>query len=169
MFTIVSCAKVRNIKRIHLIPEILEHLDIDLKWIHIGNENLKSKDTSIPVYEANKEKLKGKKNIVTEYKGAISNKDVLDFYKENTINLYISVSETEGLPVSMMEVISFGIPILATNVGGCDEIVTNKAGVLIPKDFDSAKVANQIKEFRLSEMNDSNFRDGVRSFLEGKL
>src|ERR1700741_147883 len=165
-FTILSCANVRNIKRIHFIPEILQHLDFDVKWIHVGNENLNSKDVTIPVYKKNKENLKAKSNIEVECKGALTNEEVLQFYKTNNINLFISVSETEGLPVSMMEAISFGIPVISTDVGGCSEIVNEATGVLIPKDFVPSEVAETIKQFRLSEKNTPVFRKKARAYWE---
>ena len=47
------------------------------------------------------------------------------------IDLFINVSETEGIPVSIMEAMSFGIPCIATNVGGNPEIVNATNGFLI--------------------------------------
>jgi len=54
------------------------------------------------------------------------------------------VSASEGVPVSIMEALSFGIPVIATDVGGTGELISNKNGLLIPKDFESEKVAGQI-------------------------
>lgn len=48
------------------------------------------------------------------------------------------MSLSEGIPVSIMEAISFGIPIIATNVGGNAEIVNDETGVLIPVNIDQA-------------------------------
>lgn len=166
IFTIVSCANVRNIKRIHLIPEILENLDVPVKWIHIGSENPDSSDRTLALYKRNKEKLALKKNIAAEFKGKMSNAEVMRFYKENSINLFVSVSETEGLPVSMMEAISFGIPVLSTDVGGCSEIVNDATGILIPADFEPKTVAAVIEHFMGSEKNTQVFRNKVREFWQ---
>ena len=35
----------------------------------------------------------------------------------NDFDLFVNMSLSEGIPVSIMEAISFGIPIIATNVG----------------------------------------------------
>ncbi len=168
IFTIVSCANIRNIKRIHLIPEILKRIDFKLKWIHIGNENLKSKDVTIPLYIKNKEALQSKVNIIVETNGSMSNEEVLKLYKEQNINLFVSVSETEGLPVSMMEAISFGIPVLSTDVGGCKEIVTETTGILIKKDFDIEQVAELIEKISSSELNTLGQRNKIREFWKQK-
>nr|WP_128128927.1 glycosyltransferase [Fusobacterium varium] len=65
------------------------------------------------------------------FKGRLENKEILKFYFKNNIKFFIHLSSTEGLPVSMMEVQSFGIPIIATNVGGVNEIVNEKTGILL--------------------------------------
>jgi glycosyltransferase involved in cell wall biosynthesis len=66
--------------------------------------------------------------------------------------------------MSIQEAISFGIPIIATNVGGIHEIVNNRTGILIEKNFDSKKVAEQIEVFITSNKNQEEFRNGVRNF-----
>jgi len=80
--------------------------------------------------------------------------------------LVFRVSETEGLPVSMMEAISFGIPILSTDVGGCKEIVTSETGILIKKDFDDNEVAKMIEEEYRIKRFDKKGREAIRKFWE---
>lgn len=166
-FVLVSCARVRNIKRIHKIAEMLQYIDFPITWIHLGDENLSAKnDLTIPIYLENKTKLSSKSNVQFIAKGLISNEDIIQFYKENQVNLFISLSEAEGVPVSMMEAISFGIPVLSTDVGGCREIVTEKTGILIPLETEMQEIAKLITEFRDSPKNTLKFRKGVRQFWE---
>ena len=67
--------------------------------------------------------------------GFQDNEKIMDFYRNNPIDIFINVSTNEGVPVSIMEAISFGIPIIATNVGGTNEIVINNiTGWLVDKD-----------------------------------
>ena len=47
--------------------------------------------------------------------------------------MFINVSTTEGTPVSIMEAISCGIPVIATSVGGNVEIVQERNGYLLDK------------------------------------
>jgi len=96
----------------------------------------------------------------------MSNEEILAFYKETPIDLFISLSEAEGVPVSMMEAISYSIPILSTDVGGCKEIVIEETGILIPLHTEMSKVAKIIKEFKDSPRNTSEFRKGVRKFWD---
>jgi glycosyltransferase involved in cell wall biosynthesis len=166
-FVLVSCAKVRDIKRIHKIAEMLQFIHFKLKWYHLGDENLDAQnDPSISLYKENVIKLKNNTNIEFTAMGLMDNESILRFYKSYPVNLFISLSEAEGIPVSMMEAISFGIPILSTDVGGCNEIVNEKTGVLIPLETKMEEVASKIKDFKYSYKNTENYRIGTRKFWE---
>jgi len=66
-------------------------------------------------------KMVGKKSNVSEY---LLSSDV-----------YISSSKTEGLPLSILEAMSSGLPVIATNAGGTKDIVHDGInGLLIPVD-----------------------------------
>lgn len=163
IFTIVSCAKIRNLKRVYLVPQILMKINFPVRWVHIGGED--TQDPTWNLFDSAMNNLKkGRDDIEVRMMGEMSNYDVLNYYKNESINLFLSVSETEGLPVSIMEAISAGIPVMATDVGGCCEIVTPLSGILIPKDFNSEAVARQIEVFALSEYNTQAYRDKVYNF-----
>lgn len=49
----------------------------------------------------------------------------------NNCNLYILPSYNEGLPISILEAMSYSMPIISTNVGGIPEIVNEENGILI--------------------------------------
>lgn len=57
----------------------------------------------------------------------------------NALDLYVCSSNWEGLGISMLEVMSFKKPVIATRVGGIPEVVTEgRTGFLVPpKDADS--------------------------------
>ncbi len=153
-FTIVSCSNVLPLKRVDLIVEILKNIDFKISWIHFGDGNsmqeIKEKAVHLPA------------NINVEFKGRVTNKAVIGFYKAYSVNLFITVSETESLPVSIQEAISFGIPILATHVGGMAEIVNAQTGFLIDKRVEIKQTAKLITDFRVSDKNTVSFRKGVR-------
>lgn len=68
-----------------------------------------------------------------ELLGVISDREKLNFWFEN-LDLYVQTSLTEGLPRSIVEAMSFGIPVIASNVGGIPEIVSSNC-LFEPKDF----------------------------------
>ena len=165
-FVLVSCASLRHHKRIHIIAEALRYIDFPLTWYHFGDENLHTDDPSIPEYLRQKDLLQQKNNITFIPKGYIENEKILEFYKKNPVNLFISVSQSEGIPVSIMEAISFGIPVLSTDVGGCREIVTDETGILIPPDTAPSEIAHLVEGFKNSRKNTMAYRQSVRKFWE---
>jgi len=138
----VSCSNIIPLKRIHLIYEILRNIrGIDVEWFHIGDG---------PTKEALIAKFHQEEcsNLKWNFVGQLNQNDLRAFYRENYFDWFINVSEYEGLPVSIMEAFSFGIPVIATDVGGTSEIVNNKNGILVQKDFDAKVVASLILSSR---------------------
>lgn len=139
VFTIISCARVVDFKRVHLIPLVLKNIKSPIKWIHFGDgplsNELQENCNSLP------------KNITVELAGHVSNKHVHQFYENNHVDLFLSISLSEGLPVSMMEALSYGVPIIAVDAGGIYEIVTNKTGVLLEHEKSLQEISDEIEEF----------------------
>jgi len=160
---IVSCAKVRNIKRVHLIGEALEHVKgIHVRWVHFGGMADPERDASVGRFMRTVERLREQVNVQVQLMGEMNNDAILDWYRKQPANCFISMSSTEGVPVSMMEAISFGIPVLSTDVGGCREIVNDRTGMLIPLDTPVDEVARIIEGFGKSRFSRPGFRKGVR-------
>ena len=80
----------------------------------------------------------------------------------------MNTSTTEGLPVSMMEAMSYSIPVLATDVGGVGEIVKDGFnGMLISENFTDEELAEKIKEIILSSKEErAAMRKNARTFWE---
>lgn len=165
VFTLVSCAKIRDIKRVYLIAEALMYINFPLVWYHLGDENLDAQnDPTVETYVQNMLKLQENKYVKTIQLGQLSNEEIFEFYTKTKCNLFISVSATEGIPVTMMEATSFGIPVLSTDVGGCNEIVNKTTGILIPEDMQAESIAKSIIAFKDSTMNTKDYRKNIRSF-----
>ena len=162
-FNIVSCSRIIPLKRVDRIIEALKIIDKTkpkqiITWYHIGDG-----DGLEELIKATKESLK---NIKFNFVGYLKNSDVYEFYKNNKVDLFINVSTTEGLPVSIMEAISFGIPCIATDVGGTSEIVIdNITGKLIPKDFENDLLAEEIEKIINMKQEDYNkLRKNTRNY-----
>lgn len=139
-FQLISCSNIIALKRVHLIVESLAQLNFKVDWIHFGDGNLM-------------ELVIGKcaevlpENITYSFKGRVDNSIIFNYYYSEKPNLFINLSSSEGIPVSIMEAMSFGIPVIATNVGGTSEIVNNENGYLLGANPTASDVAHKIKEF----------------------
>lgn len=112
-------------------------LSTPITWTHIGSGELQKELEGLAL-----SKLSDKPNVTFHFAGQLTNKEVLNFYTTHPVDLFINVSATEGVPVSIMEAMSFGIPVIATDVGGNSEIVTGENGHLLSAD----PSANEVKE-----------------------
>jgi glycosyltransferase involved in cell wall biosynthesis len=70
-------------------------------------------------------------DVIWELRGQVDNATVRAYYQTHAVSVFLSLSASEGVPVSMMEAQSFGIPIVALAVGGVPEIVTTEVGILL--------------------------------------
>ncbi|MBN8692487.1 MAG: glycosyltransferase [Bacteroidetes bacterium] len=157
-FYIATCSIIRDVKRLDLMIDILKNIKFDLVWHVLGDGPDLNK-----IKELNKQLPN---HIKVIYHGFLGNEKIFEFYRTNPINLFVSLSYSEGLPVSMMEAQSFGIPIMSTDVGGCREICNESTGILLERDFVSAEVAQLIMDFKNSKKNTISFRQNCRKFWE---
>ena len=109
-----------------------------ISWHHFGDgrdfDNLKRM--------IDKKGVTGNLDIVLH--GRRPNKEVIDHYIDNNVDFFINLSTYEGIPVSIMEAQSFGVPVIATNVGGVSEIVNDENGILLPENPEPREIAVQI-------------------------
>lgn len=135
VFNILSCSDVIEIKRIDRIIDVLSLLKttVNVHWTHIGDGDLMGK-----ILDLAKEKLG---NVEFTIAGSMEYDEVIDYYNRNYVDLFINLSRSEGLPVSIMEATSYGIPVVSCNVGGIAEIVTPLTGVLFDVNENARNIA----------------------------
>lgn len=128
---IASCSSIIQLKRLDLIISVMAGLDgIPIRWIHLGSGELMGEMKSLA-----SSKLAGT-SVVYEFIGQVSNSEILGIYQNNDVDFFINLSDTEGLPVSIMEAMSMGIPVIARTVGGIAEIVCKDSGLLLDGRWD---------------------------------
>jgi glycosyltransferase involved in cell wall biosynthesis len=140
-FRIVSCAYLSPVKRISLLIDSLKlaaTYGIKISWTHFGGGALFE---SLKKYAELQLKDSGQWFLL----GDLPNEQVLNFYRTHPVDLFVSVSLSEGLPISMMEAMSVGIPILSTNVGGVSEMIEET--MLIPVESSPEQIARSIVKY----------------------
>ena len=86
-------------------------------------------------------------NQIVRFLGRLTNQEVLHYYGTHPIDIFINLSESEGVPVSIMEALAHGIPCVATDVGGTAEVVNEAEadGVLLDVDATIAQIVSSIE------------------------
>ena len=141
---ICSCSNLIPVKQVDKIIDVISQVHIEnIRWIHFGDGPLRSQFEQLA-----REKLP---NVQYEFRGIVANDKILDFYADNYVDLFINLSSSEGIPVSIMEALSAGIPVVATDVGGTSEAVNSQNGFLISADFNISDVAQTITDYFMLE------------------
>ena len=137
-------------------PKDFETLIKGLELISEYNFHLKIVGDG-PDFNAVKSKIESSK---------LSNKISLEGFKTELNSYYSSadvvilISKSEGLPMSLIEGMSFGKPLIATDIGGVSEIVNDKNGFLIPP-LNAECLAEAVKScIELKQTNDNRLGEG---------
>ena len=141
---IVSCSLMLPVKRIELLIKSLSFIDeIQTEWVHIGGG-----ERFGMVSDMAAALLSGKKNITYQLKGQLTPLLRDQILGSGRYSVFINTSGSEGLPVSMMEAASCGLPIIATAVGGVPEIVRDEwNGFLLAPDPEPREIAAALQKF----------------------
>lgn len=166
ILSIVSCSFLVDVKRVDKIIDALVVLSktlhsIKIEWNHIGDGPLEEHLKNLA-----EKKLSEKENVNFNFIGNLSNEKVYEFYKNNNIDVFINVSESEGVPVSIMEAMSCHIPIVAPNVGGISDMIENGAnGYLLSEKCEVDEIVDSLKEIDFFK-NDEVREKAYEAYLE---
>ena len=157
IFRIVSCSSLVPVKRIRLLIEalhILEERGVKFEWTHLGDGPERAS------LQAQAAVLAGRARFL----GQVPPEEVQAFLTRNPADVFCNVSSSEGLPVTLMEAASCGIPLFATDVGGNNEIVDDSVGRLIPHSCGPELIADVLAD--MAEQSDLTKRQWRRRSLE---
>jgi glycosyltransferase involved in cell wall biosynthesis len=161
---IVSCSVCLPVKRIDLLIRGIAALgraepQRQVEWTHIGDGPDKESLASLAAatMPANV------RHRMLAYPGSSG---LFDFYRSQPVDLFINTSKSEGTPVTIMEAISVGIPVIATAVGGNVEIVTEENGAVIPANAEPGEIADAITRLMRDTTRLSRLRSGSRAKWE---
>ena len=142
VFRIVTCSRTIPLKRLDRLVDALCLLtDHPIHWTHLGDGEAQKKLESYA-----RERLPS--NVSVDFYGMVPNEEVYEVMGAQPFHVFVNVSSTEGIPVSIMEAMSFHIPIIATDVGGTAELVDNgENGILLPADFSNEQLVDAVRRF----------------------
>lgn len=135
-------------KQIHkIIDAVYEYakrnLQVKIEWTHIGNGELFKQ-----LKEQSENLSSIQENLRIKFLGELKNSDVKNHLELNYYNVFINASKSEGVPVSIMEAMSYGIPAIAPDVGGVSDLVNMSNGYLMPSEVSSEEIIRGIDKIR---------------------
>jgi glycosyltransferase involved in cell wall biosynthesis len=164
----VSCSNVIPLKRVDLIAESIVELASQypgqkFMWTHIGDGVELDRVVNLI-------KKVSPNNLQCNFLGRIPNQAVIDYYRNNSVDLFIHLSRMEGgRPVAIQEALGCGIPILAANVGGVPELVIKNVGLLVSADPEVKDVVSAISGLLNNEEQLFEYRRNCQIFAEKEL
>lgn len=163
-FRVVSCSNIIEVKRVHLIVQGLaelgkRHPSVDIMWDHFG-DGVNRADVELL--------LKSILPINVKYHlhGHVDISEVFEWYRTTPVDLFVNVSESEGTPMSLIEAASFGIPLVATSVGGNVEIVSPSGGILINENPNEVQIADAFDFILKNSSSAKKMRADIRLWWE---
>jgi glycosyltransferase involved in cell wall biosynthesis len=149
---ILFSGRVEKSKGIFILLDAIKNLNIELFIAGDGNS----------LDEAKKYALENKLNEKVTFLGRLSFDKLKKYYEESDI-LVVPSLRIEGFPMSILEGMSYFLPVIASKVGGnVDAVLDNKTGFLIEAG-DSSELReridffnthpNKIKEFGINANN----------------
>ena len=101
-----------------------------------------------------------KRNI--EILGSINHEDVLNHYKKS--DAFIFMSSCENLPIALLEAISFGLPVISSNVEPMTSVLDSSNIFVNPHKIDEIRngIINLISNQSISNIKMVNYRDSKK-------
>lgn len=127
VISVSNCIPVKRIDRIlaGLLRYCSSFPTVDLEWHHFGDGPLRQKIEFDAVTQAGQ-----MTNFRCHFHGKVANSEIKKFYCDNPIDVILNTSESEGVPVSIMEAMAAGVPAIAPNIGGIPSLI-GSTGILL--------------------------------------
>lgn len=142
-FRVLSCSSLTDVKRVDRIVDALAIAassmpDRRIRWMHVGDG-----DQAQVVHEHAARVLPGA-SVLYEFAGQVEHTAVLELLIRGRFDVFVNSSSSEGVPVSAMEAMAAGIPVIAPTVGGIPELLDSDCGWLTNAQAQAAEIAQRL-------------------------
>jgi N-acetyl sugar amidotransferase len=148
VLTILTLSHINPVKRLDRLVEVLKEMkEFNIVWHHIGYGHEPYESSCINHIHS---ELGNNENLSVKLHGQLTKIQVKEFLENTPIDVIVNCSDTEGIPVSIMEAISAGIPAIAYDIGGIPGIISNgENGILLQFDNENnvINLRNALTEF----------------------
>lgn len=118
-FRVLSVSWIKPVKRLDLLVAALSELQrrgVDARWTHVGGGDATAERELRAL--ADRRLATG----TAEFTGALPNPQLRALLDDRPQSAFVNVSASEGVPVTIMEALAQGLPVVATAVGGTREL-----------------------------------------------
>lgn len=152
--TISNCIKIKRIDKIIDAISLVSQKELKLKiiWHHYGEGILKQ-----DLENKAREKLNSQL-IEYNFEGQLDNSLLQKKISENAYDLIINSSESEGIPVSLMEAMSKFVVPIAPDIGGIKHLVEKENGYLISNNAEVEEICNAIIDYLYKEVGRKKYQ-----------
>lgn len=103
-----------------------------------------SKDSEQSYYDQLIKDFKG--NSQVKFTGMLKRSQIVPYYQQAKALIY--PSQSEGMPLTILEAMATGLPVIASNVGGIKDIITDQIDGFLINDIDPTKIAAKIDQIK---------------------
>jgi glycosyltransferase involved in cell wall biosynthesis len=141
-YTFVSASNFSPVKKLETVAEVLNILfgqGLVSTWHHFGGTTSEI-DSLLSSFDSKfRERVR--------FHGFMKNDDFREKLELLNNAVFINLSSSEGMPVTLMEAMAAGMPIVATDVGCISELVLPQVGLLVSTESSSKDLSGQISEW----------------------
>jgi glycosyltransferase involved in cell wall biosynthesis len=106
----------------------------------------------------------GLENVV-RFRGHVPHSKLLEWLAGGKIDIVVLPSDSEGVPVSLIEALAYGVPAVASDVGGVGELLGGGCGELVPP-RDPTALANAVERLLESRELRAEYASAGRARVE---
>ncbi|WP_296386761.1 glycosyltransferase family 4 protein, partial [Winogradskyella sp.] len=161
-FGSVAIEKIGRVEIVFMINEAVLVLEKLLKMKYTARLTMVGPDVDGSLIQV--KKLAKNKNLDVSFTGKLSKQEWIALSEE--CNVFINTTNYDNTPVSVIEAMALGLPVVSTDVGGLPYLIDDKEdGLLVPpQDVDS--MVNAIIKLKSNEALRAGLINKARSKVE---
>jgi len=137
--TVITVSNDAAVKRLDFVADAIMEAsrndsEVHWRWVHVGRGG-----------DRLATRIGNDSELIFEPRGFLTQEQVFTTYVDVSPDVFVNLSSREGVPVSIMEALSMGVPVVATAAGGTGELVDEEVGALLPVDVGLNAAAEAIR------------------------
>lgn len=115
--------------------------------------------------ESNEEAIQysEKNNLNVEFTGKLTKKEWIELSKKT--NVFINTTHFDNTPISVIEAMALGLPVVSTNVGGIPYLITHNENGFLVEDSDVDGMASQILKICSNDIKMEEITNSARKLV----